>query len=60
MYSSETGSFRPDYAGFEEPVYAPGSRMRSVPTRPDLRDDPISVPGSEVKTAPAVPVRAPG
>ena len=60
MYSSATGSFRPDYAGFEEPVYAPGSRMRSVPTRPDLRDVPIRVPRSEVKAAPAVPVRAPG
>ncbi len=48
MYSSATGSLRPDYAGFEEPVYTPGSRMQSVPTRPDLRDDPIRVPISEV------------
>lgn len=60
MYSTATGSFRPDYAGFEEPVYAPGSRVRSVPARPDLRDVPIRVPRSEVKAAPAVPVRAPG
>lgn len=60
MYSTATGSFRPDYAGFEELVYTPGSRVRSIPTRPDLRDVPIRVPRSEVKAAPAVPVRAPG